>query len=161
MLMACKCHPDPTEIRITLDGDKWCALRGENLQEGESGIGDSPEEALCNLLRLAKRTDEYNAIRAAVHLECGYPGTACETCPFIIEDQCLRHNIRELLSGNYVTPLTKRSTRDLVNELRSRKDVEEYQVAPGDIYQVKTLDGQKKDRDVIRRGPARILVVID
>lgn len=27
------------------DGDKWCALLGDNLQEGIAGFGDTPEEA--------------------------------------------------------------------------------------------------------------------
>jgi len=31
--------------RITLDGDKWCALYGDNLQDGVTGFGDTPEEA--------------------------------------------------------------------------------------------------------------------
>jgi hypothetical protein len=31
--------------RIFIDGDKWCALYGDNLQEGVTGFGDSPEKA--------------------------------------------------------------------------------------------------------------------
>ena len=27
------------------DGDQWCALHGENLQEGVAGFGDTPEAA--------------------------------------------------------------------------------------------------------------------
>lgn len=38
------------EIRISPDGDQWCALRGPDLQEGESGFGATPEEALMNLI---------------------------------------------------------------------------------------------------------------
>lgn len=40
------------QILITLskDGDKWCALIGENLQEGFSGFGDTPREATNNLI---------------------------------------------------------------------------------------------------------------
>lgn len=30
---------------IFLDGDKWCLLYGENLQEGVAGFGDTPEQA--------------------------------------------------------------------------------------------------------------------
>lgn len=33
--------------RISLDGNKWCALYGENLQEGVAGFGNSPEAACC------------------------------------------------------------------------------------------------------------------
>jgi len=31
--------------RLSIDGDKWCALHGENLQDGVAGFGDSPSEA--------------------------------------------------------------------------------------------------------------------
>lgn len=30
---------------IFIDGNKWCALYGENLQDGVAGFGDSPAEA--------------------------------------------------------------------------------------------------------------------
>jgi hypothetical protein len=28
--------------RIFIDGDQWCVLHGENLQDGVAGFGDSP-----------------------------------------------------------------------------------------------------------------------
>ena len=31
--------------KVYLDGDKWCALYGDNLQEGVAGFGDSPAKA--------------------------------------------------------------------------------------------------------------------
>lgn len=31
---------------LSLDGNKWCALFGTNLQEGVAGFGDSPAEAM-------------------------------------------------------------------------------------------------------------------
>jgi hypothetical protein len=31
---------------LSLDGNKWCALYGSNLQEGVAGFGDSPAEAM-------------------------------------------------------------------------------------------------------------------
>jgi hypothetical protein len=31
---------------LSIDGNKWCALYGENLQDGVAGFGDSPSEAL-------------------------------------------------------------------------------------------------------------------
>ena len=31
--------------RLFIDGDKWCALYGENLQDGVAGFGDTPEQA--------------------------------------------------------------------------------------------------------------------
>jgi len=30
---------------ISIDGNKWCALYGENLQDGVAGFGDTPESA--------------------------------------------------------------------------------------------------------------------
>ncbi len=30
---------------LSIDGDKWCALYGLNLQDGVAGFGDSPDEA--------------------------------------------------------------------------------------------------------------------
>ena len=37
--------------KLTLDGDQWCALYGENLQEGVAGFGDSPANAMCDFDR--------------------------------------------------------------------------------------------------------------
>lgn len=33
---------------IYIDGDQWCALYGENLQEGVAGFGDSPIAAMVD-----------------------------------------------------------------------------------------------------------------
>lgn len=32
---------------ISIDGNMWCALYGENLQDGVAGFGKSPEEAMA------------------------------------------------------------------------------------------------------------------
>ena len=32
--------------RIFIDGNQWCALYGENLQDGTAGFGDSPDAAM-------------------------------------------------------------------------------------------------------------------
>lgn len=32
--------------RLFIDGNQWCALYGENLQEGVAGFGDSPTKAM-------------------------------------------------------------------------------------------------------------------
>jgi hypothetical protein len=32
-------------IRISIDGNQWCVLYGENLQDGVAGFGDSPANA--------------------------------------------------------------------------------------------------------------------
>ena len=34
--------------RIMIDGNKWGALYGDNLQEGVAGFGDSPAEAMAD-----------------------------------------------------------------------------------------------------------------
>ncbi|WP_143192374.1 hypothetical protein [Paenibacillus sp. P32E] len=34
--------------QLTIDGDQWCALYGENIQEGIAGFGDTPELAYRN-----------------------------------------------------------------------------------------------------------------
>lgn len=31
--------------RLLIDGDQWCALYGENLQDGVAGFGKTPAEA--------------------------------------------------------------------------------------------------------------------
>ena len=38
------------KIVIKLDGDEWCALMGENLQEGLAGFGETPIEAVRQLV---------------------------------------------------------------------------------------------------------------
>lgn len=34
--------------RLSIDGDEWCALYGEDLQNGVVGFGKSPEEAYAD-----------------------------------------------------------------------------------------------------------------
>jgi|SRR3990172_1780501 len=50
------------ELKIVpkLDGNKWCALYGENLQEGIAGFGDSPDESMLNFDKewFAKRSEK-------------------------------------------------------------------------------------------------------
>lgn len=33
------------KTHISRDGNKWCVLYGDNLQDGVAGFGDSPDEA--------------------------------------------------------------------------------------------------------------------
>ena len=37
--------------RITKDGNQWCCLYGENLQEGIAGFGDTPHSAILDFNR--------------------------------------------------------------------------------------------------------------
>lgn len=32
--------------RVSIDGNQWCALYGDNLQDGVAGFGDSPATAM-------------------------------------------------------------------------------------------------------------------
>jgi len=34
--------------KLTMDGNQWCALYGEDLQDGIAGFGDTAEEAMSN-----------------------------------------------------------------------------------------------------------------
>lgn len=34
--------------RLLIDGNKWCCLYGDNLQDGVAGFGDSPREAVID-----------------------------------------------------------------------------------------------------------------
>lgn len=34
--------------KLMIDGNQWCALYGENLQDGVVGFGNSPEEAMSD-----------------------------------------------------------------------------------------------------------------
>lgn len=36
---------------ISMDGEKWCALYGDNLQDGVAGFGDSPAQAMADFDR--------------------------------------------------------------------------------------------------------------
>jgi len=43
------CYERPSAIfkpRLSIDGNQWCALYGENLQDGVAGFGDSPADAM-------------------------------------------------------------------------------------------------------------------
>ena len=47
-------HARPSAVfkpRLNIDGDKWCALYGDNLQDGVAGFGDSPADAMCDFDR--------------------------------------------------------------------------------------------------------------
>lgn len=36
---------------IYIDGDKWCCLYGENIQDGVCGFGDTPRQAAMEFVR--------------------------------------------------------------------------------------------------------------
>lgn len=37
--------------KLSIDGNQWCALYGENLAEGVAGFGDTPEAAMADFNR--------------------------------------------------------------------------------------------------------------
>lgn len=56
---------------LKLDGNQWCALIGENIQEGVCGFGDTQQIALLELevtLLKIKTDDQDNAIKAMAEL---------------------------------------------------------------------------------------------
>lgn len=46
--------------RVFKDGDKWCAIEGENLQEGVCGFGDTPDAA-CRQFDIQWLNERHNA----------------------------------------------------------------------------------------------------
>ena len=41
-----RCRPSMIlNPRLSIDGNQWCALYGDNIQDGVAGFGDSPELA--------------------------------------------------------------------------------------------------------------------
>lgn len=47
-------HARPSAVfkpRLSVDGNQWCALYGENLQDGVAGFGNSPAEAMWDFDR--------------------------------------------------------------------------------------------------------------
>ena len=47
-----QCRPSVLfKPNLSIDGDRWCALYGEDLQRGVAGFGDSPAEAMWDFDR--------------------------------------------------------------------------------------------------------------
>jgi hypothetical protein len=47
-------HARPSAVfkpQLSVDGNQWCALYGNNLQEGVAGFGDSPANAMWDFDR--------------------------------------------------------------------------------------------------------------
>lgn len=48
---AAYCMSEPSVLfkpKLYIDGNQWCALYGDNIQDGVAGFGDSPEKALID-----------------------------------------------------------------------------------------------------------------
>jgi hypothetical protein len=51
---AASIHARPSAVfrpKLTIDGNQWCALYGENLQDGVAGFGASPVDAMWDFDR--------------------------------------------------------------------------------------------------------------
>jgi hypothetical protein len=57
---------------LSIDGNKWCALYGENLQDGVAGFGASPAEALYDFDNAMHRKIPPPAPKETAPLERGY-----------------------------------------------------------------------------------------
>ena len=45
------CYEAPSAVyrpRLFMDGDQWCALYGDNLQDGVTGFGTTPAKAMAD-----------------------------------------------------------------------------------------------------------------
>lgn len=51
---AASAHQRPSAVfrpRLSIDGNQWCALYGDNLQDGVAGFGNSPANAMWDFDR--------------------------------------------------------------------------------------------------------------
>jgi hypothetical protein len=51
---AAACYERPSAVfrpRLSVDGNQWCALYGDNVQDGVAGFGDSPADAMWDFDR--------------------------------------------------------------------------------------------------------------
>ncbi|SDS77997.1 hypothetical protein SAMN05216496_2404 [Pseudomonas sp. Z003-0.4C(8344-21)] len=49
-----ECMTEPSVLyrpTLSIDGTRWCALYGSDMQTGVAGFGDSPSEAMCDFNR--------------------------------------------------------------------------------------------------------------
>jgi hypothetical protein len=84
---------DDREIRISLDGNMWCALHGPNLQEGMSGFGDTPAEALMDLIEQTEGqftavTPSHETIAGLLHTALSTLNLVDEVCSDVPCDGC-------------------------------------------------------------------------
>lgn len=71
---------------LAIDGNKWSALYGDNIQQGVCGFGDSPAEAMADFdaewaKALAKPAAPVKAVPPPRCSDCHAPCDAC-ACPF-------------------------------------------------------------------------------
>lgn len=59
-------HGQELPIKVFRDGDSWCALLGENLQEGRAAFGKKPSEAMLFLELQLDNDEALNTIQALI-----------------------------------------------------------------------------------------------
>ena len=66
--------------RLFIDGNQWCALYGDNLQDGVAGFGDSPQEAMWDFDKAwcRKLTPSNAEVSGAGTASAGLPGSAAD-----------------------------------------------------------------------------------
>jgi len=98
------------EIRIFKDGDQWCALRGTDLQEGESGFEIKRLIERCEEERqqcIAQANDDLLHGRARLCRSCGAETQSIDVCPACAEalreeqaaaldERCRIHRVRHV-----------------------------------------------------------------
>lgn len=92
--------------RLFVDGDHWCALYGENLQDGVAGFGHSPSAAMHAFDKAwneslpaakAKALDDFGDMLQAAH-RAGW-----EQCQREAEGVALQHGCSELSCNHLVS----------------------------------------------------------
>lgn len=74
--------------RLSIDGNKWSALYGENLQDGVAGFGDSPAEAYADFDRIWFEKLSSRPTESAKCAGCGGTGRVTYPKPPGVEYPC-------------------------------------------------------------------------
>lgn len=74
-------HGAPSAIyrpALSIDGNQWCALYGDNIQDGVAGFGDSPALAMADFDKAwcAKLANVPSQPRPVVATQSEFPGAA-------------------------------------------------------------------------------------
>lgn len=76
---------------LSIDGNKWCALYGENLQDGVAGFGNSPAEAYEAFDRAwFKKLENPTAVQPGEHRDLT-PTEGLRLCPARTEALMICH----------------------------------------------------------------------
>lgn len=89
--------------RLFIDGDRWCALYGEDLQSGVAGFGSSPEKAYWDFDRAwcANLTENKSALGMVSESEMNARIDAAERAAW---EAALNMAIGEIPGGSIIDP---------------------------------------------------------